>query len=71
MSVPLAEGNTFNVPFVIGIVVSRIIVGPGAAAVLDAPGVKEIAAAHQVEQRIVAPEVAVSRPVSHPTTLFR
>ena len=29
-----------------------------------------VAVAHQVEHRIVAPEVAGSRPVSHPTSLF-
>ena len=29
-----------------------------------------VAVAHQVEHRIVAPEVAGSRPVSHPTFLF-
>ncbi len=29
-----------------------------------------VAVAHQVEHRIVAPEVAGSRPVSHPTSRF-
>ena len=29
-----------------------------------------VAVAHQVEHRIVAPEVAGSRPVSHPTSLL-
>ena len=69
--VPLTEGKAFDVPFVIGIVVSEITAVRGAAAVVDAPDFKGIAIADRADNRIVAPEVAGSRPVSHPTSLFR
>ena len=68
---PLTEGKAFDVPFVIGIVVSEITAVRGAAAVVDAPDFKGIAIADRADNRIVAPEVAGSRPVSHPTQFER
>ena len=69
--VPLTEGKAFHAPCVMGIVVSGITVGRGAAAVVDAPDFKGIAIANRADNRIVAPEVAGLRPVSHPIQFER
>ena len=68
---PLTEGKAFDVPFVIGIVVSEITAVRGAAAVVGAPDFKGIAIADRANNRIVAPKVASPRPAGHPTQFER
>ena len=70
MPVPLTQGKVFHVYCEIGIVVSGITAARGAAAAADAPDFRGIAIAHRADNRIVAPEVAGSRPVSHPFRQF-
>ena len=65
MPVPLTQGKAFHVYCEIGIVVSGITAARGAAAVVDVPDFRGIAIANRTDNRIVAPEVAGSRPVSH------
>ena len=71
MPVPPTEGIAFHFPCVIGIVVSGITVGRSAAAVVNSQDFKGIAIAGQADTRIVAPDVAGPRPVSHPSQFER
>ena len=70
MPVPLTQGKAFPVHCEIGIVVSGITAARGAAAAVYAPDFMGIAIANQADNRIVALEVAGSRPASHPFTQF-
>ena len=69
MPVPLTEGKAFHVPCVVGIVVSGIPVGRGAAVVVAAPDFNGIAIAKRADNRIVAPEMAVRAPSATPFSL--